>query len=109
MLRKALRLDPKGDRARDVEAEIACLEGEISVERGTPDRSAFERALALAPTHERARRGLAALDAPAVERQSHLQRYVGAGAIGVAALVAMILLVRRRPPPQKPVAEAPPA
>jgi Tfp pilus assembly protein PilF len=98
MMRKALRLDPKGERAKGLEAEIACLEGEISIEQGAPDRTAFERALTLDPGNERARRGLASLEEKAVERQAHLQRYAGAGAIGVAALVAMILLVRRRPP-----------
>ncbi len=47
MMRKALRLDPKSERARGIEAEIACLEGEISVTQGAPDRTAFERALTL--------------------------------------------------------------
>jgi tetratricopeptide (TPR) repeat protein len=108
MMRKALRLDPKGDRARSAEAEIACLEGELSIEQGAPDRTAFERALALDPGHERARKGLASLEDRAVERQSHLQRYAGAGAIGVAALIAMILLLRRRAPsPARPPPDAP--
>jgi tetratricopeptide (TPR) repeat protein len=108
MMRKALRLDPKGERAKSLEAEIACLEGELSIEQGAPDRTAFERALALEPGLERARRGLASLEEKAVERQTHLQRYAGAGAVGVVALVAMILLVRRRPPrTDKPATDAP--
>src|SRR5262249_28963920 len=97
MTRKALRLDPKGDRAKALEAEIAYLEGEISIDQGAPDRTAFERALAIDPAHERARRALASLEDKAIERQSYLKRYVAAGGIGLAALVAMILLARRRP------------
>ncbi len=119
MMRKALRLDPKGERARGAEAEIAYLEGELSIAEGAPDRTAFEHALALDPGHERARRGLSSLEDRAVERQSHLQRYVGAGVVAVAALVAMILLLRRRaasatptnprrrPRPDPPKARAP--
>lgn len=111
MMHKALRLDPSGARAKSAEAEIAYLEGELAIEHGTPDRTAFERALALDPNHERARRKLASLDDRVVEQQSHVQRYVGAGAIGVAALLAMILIMRRRggreeTPPDKPTPAA---
>jgi tetratricopeptide (TPR) repeat protein len=115
MMRKALRLDPKGEHAKSADAEIACLEGEISIAEGAPDRTAFERALALDPGLARARRGLDSLDDKAVERQGHLKRYVGAGGIGVAALIAMVLLLRRRPSregrdggdPGKPTPDAP--
>jgi tetratricopeptide (TPR) repeat protein len=98
MTRKALRLDPKGERAKSLEAEIAYLEGEISIDHGAPDRTAFERALALDPGHDRARKALSSLEDQAIVRRSQRGRYVGAGAIGLAALLAMILLVRRRPP-----------
>ncbi len=107
MMRKALRLDPKAEGRAHIEAEIACLEGEISLEQGAPDRTAFERALTLEPGHERARRGLASLEEKTVERQSHVRRYAGAGGIAVVALLAMILLVRRRPAAaEKPVPDA---
>jgi tetratricopeptide (TPR) repeat protein len=98
MMRKALRLDPKGDRATNIEAEIACLEGELSVEQGAPDRTAFERALTFDPSHGRARKGLSSLEEKEIARQSHMQRYVGAGAIGLVALLAMLALTRRRSP-----------
>jgi tetratricopeptide (TPR) repeat protein len=108
MMRKALRLDPKGDRSKSIEAEIAYLEGEISIEQGSPDRTAFERALALDPAHDRARRALAGLEDKAIERQSYLKRYVAAGGIAVLAIVAMILLARRKPaPPPRPLPPLP--
>jgi tetratricopeptide (TPR) repeat protein len=108
MMRKALRLDPKGDRSKPIAAEIAYLEGELSIEQGSPDKTAFERALSLAPTHEGARKALASLEDKAVERQSHLQRYAAAAGIGVAALLAMILLARRKPSGGGPAAPAEP-
>jgi tetratricopeptide (TPR) repeat protein len=104
MMRKALRLDPQGERARSIEARIACLEGELSVEQGAPDRTAFERALTLDPASECARRGLASLEEKALERQSYTKRYAGAVAVGVAALIAMLVLARRRPRASAPAA-----
>lgn len=110
MMRKALRLDPKGERAKKIEAEIAYLEGAISIDRGAPDKTAFERAIDLDPTHERARAALASLEDKAIERQGHLQRYLAAGGIGLLALLAMILLARRRPsPPAAPPPLPPPS
>jgi tetratricopeptide (TPR) repeat protein len=97
MMRKALRLDPKGELAKKIEAEVAYLEGAISVDRGAPDKTAFERALEIDPRHEQARTGLAALEDKAVERQSQLPRYAAAGAIGLLSVITMILLARRRP------------
>src|SRR6185369_1870988 len=97
MMRKALRLDPKGDRSKKIEAEIAYLEGALSVDQGSPDKTVFQRAIDLDPTHERARTALASLEDKAIERQGHLGRYAAAGGIGLLALVAMILLARRKP------------
>jgi tetratricopeptide (TPR) repeat protein len=99
MLRKALRLDPKGEGAKKLEAEIAYLEGVILLEQGSADRFLLTRALELDPTHDRARRALASLEEKAVPRQSNLHRYAAAAGVGLAALVAMILLARR---PRKP-------
>jgi tetratricopeptide (TPR) repeat protein len=110
MMRKALRLDPKGDLAKKLEAEIAYLEGAISVERGAPDKTAFLKALTIDPQHAASKQALAALEDKVVERQSQMPRYAAAGGIGLVALIAMILLARRRPPPEKrPDAPPPPA
>jgi tetratricopeptide (TPR) repeat protein len=100
MMRKALRLDPKGELAKSIEAEVAYLEAAITVDHGAPDKTAFQRALDLDPKHERARKALASLEDQVVERQSQLPRYGAAAGIGVVALIAMILLARRRPSPK---------
>jgi tetratricopeptide (TPR) repeat protein len=98
MTRKALRLDPAADQAKKIEANIAYLEGLVLIEQGTPDNFSFKRALELDPAHDSAREAFASLEDQVVERKSYLHRYVAAGGIGLAALIAMALLVRRRPP-----------
>lgn len=108
MLRKALRLDPKGDGAKKLEAEIAYLEGVILIEQGSADRFLLNRALELDPSHDRAKKALLSLEEKVVERQSNLHRYAAAAGIGLAALIAMILLGRRprRPPGSPPAARS---
>ena len=113
MMRKALRLDPKGELAKKLEAEIAYLEGAISVDRGAPDKTAFQKALTIDPQHAASKQALAALEDKVVERQSQMPRYAAAGGIGLVALIAMILLARRKPraakqPDAPPPPEAPP-
>lgn len=95
MLRKALRLDPKGEGAKKLEAEIAYLEGVILIEKGSADRFLLNRAIELDPGHDRAKRVLASLEEKVVERKSNLNRYIAAAGVGLAALIAMILLGRR--------------
>ena len=108
MLRKALRLDPKGPEAKSIEAEIAYLEGMVLIDRGTPDKFILQRSLELDPAHNRARAALQSLEDRAVVRKSSLRRYAAAGGIGVAALLAMLLLARRRAPVPAAPSEAPP-
>lgn len=105
MLRKALRLDPKGEGAKKLTAEVAYLEGMILIEKGSADRFLLNRALELDPGHEGAKRALASLEQKTVERQSNLHRYAAAAGVGLVALIAMILLGRR---PRRP-GGAPPA
>ncbi|MDC0749802.1 hypothetical protein [Polyangium mundeleinium] len=109
MLRKALRLDPKGEGARKVEAEIAYLEGVTLIARGTPDKFPLTKAIELDPSNERAKRALASLEQERIEPQkSSLHRYVAAGGVGLFALIAMIFLARRKPDAGRD-AEGPPA
>ncbi|WP_437607792.1 hypothetical protein WMF20_43835 [Sorangium sp. So ce834] len=113
MLRKALRLDPTGEHARKVEAEIAYLEGVLLIDRGTPDKFVLERAIELDPDHAGARAALASLGDKVAERKSQKNRYIAAGAVGFAALLAMFFIARRRSDPapsaKQPSAAPPPA
>jgi tetratricopeptide (TPR) repeat protein len=111
MFRKALRLDPKGAEAKGIESEIAYLDGVLMAEQGAPDRWLLSKAIELDPGNERARRALGSLGERAAERQTHLTRYGAAAAVGLAGLVAMLLLARLRPrdkadrePPAQPKA-----
>ncbi|WP_437723230.1 hypothetical protein [Sorangium sp. So ce861] len=99
MLRKALRLDPTGEHARKIEAEIAYLEGVLLIDRGTPDKFVLERAIELDPGHAGARAALASLGDKVAERKSQKNRYIAAGAVGFAALLAMFFIARRRSDP----------
>ncbi|AUX47865.1 hypothetical protein SOCE26_093910 [Sorangium cellulosum] len=111
MMRKALRLDPTGEQAKQIDAEIAYLEGVLLIERGAPDKFVLERALELDPTHAGAREALASLADKVAERKSHTSRHVAAGAVGLAALLAMVIIARRRsdPAPSARQQGAPPA
>ncbi|WP_437588736.1 hypothetical protein [Sorangium sp. So ce1000] len=99
MLRKALRLDAPGERAKKIEAEIAYLEGALLIERGTPEKFVLERALELDPSHAGARAALASLGDKVAERKSQTNRHIAAGAVGLAAVLSMFFIARRRSAP----------
>ncbi|WP_437982475.1 hypothetical protein [Sorangium sp. So ce117] len=99
MLRKALRLDAAGERAKKIEAEIAYLEGALLIERGTPDKFVLERAIELDPSHAGARAALASLGDKIAERKSQTNRHIAAGAVGLAAVLSMFFIARRRSAP----------
>ncbi|WP_437325718.1 hypothetical protein [Sorangium sp. So ce381] len=124
MLRKALRLDAPGERAKKIEAEIAYLEGALLIERGTPDKFVLERAIELDPSNAGARAALASLGDKVAERKSQTNRHIAAGAVGLAAVLSMFFIARRRsapspargqggtvppPPPASPASVPPPA
>ena len=110
-LRKALRLRPQHPDNAHVESRLCTLEAEMLAEAGTPDRFILQRALELDPGNEQARSALAALEAGAVERQGRSGRTLGAIGVGLAALVALVLIARwpRRKQKSAAAAASPPA
>jgi hypothetical protein len=104
LLRKAERLAPEGPRASQVKAEIAYLEGEDLVARGVPDAEPFKRALALEPTHAKARAELERLSATSDDRQTRTRNIAAAAGCLLLAVIALLLFGgRRRPRPAKAV------
>jgi tetratricopeptide (TPR) repeat protein len=98
MFRKALRLKPDTARAPQIEAEIAYLEGKELQGRGVADPEPFKRALALDPTHEKARAELDRLDTNADERDSRFRSFAAAAAVIIVALAGIILFGGRKKP-----------
>jgi tetratricopeptide (TPR) repeat protein len=95
MLRKALRLSAKDADTNKIASRLAMLEGKALLAAGTPDRHILQRALDLDPDNVQAKQLLASLEEEAEERRSESWRYIAAAAIGVVALVLMLLLWRR--------------
>jgi HEAT repeat protein len=106
-LRKALRLRPEHPDNPKIESRIAYLEALDLIDAGTPDRFLIERAIELDPTNEDARALLGSLEERAVKKQSRTQRYVGAAAIALVAVVGMVVVAlwprrRKRPSASTP-------
>lgn len=99
MLRKAARIAPDGPRITQVKAEIAYLEGKDLVARGIPDTEPFKRALALDPSHVKARAELSRLEATVDERQSRTRTVAAAAGVLLVAVIGILLFGggRRRP------------
>lgn len=105
-LRKALRLDPKGANGPKIQSQIATLEGEALIEKGTPDRFILERAIALDQDNERAKELLASLASESTARQKDTKKYVAAIGIGILATILMLLIARLPRRNRKAVPEA---
>jgi tetratricopeptide (TPR) repeat protein len=106
ILRKAWRLDPSGQYAKPIQSEIAYLEGILSVREGLPDKTAFERAIFIDPTNDRARSELAALQDRALQRATRRWRYGLALPIALLAVLSTIVLTRLRGS-RKPLVQSP--
>lgn len=102
-LRKARRLVNKP--APTVDAEIAYTEAKMLLDEGRPDRFLLKRALELDPDHAEARALMVSFEEEAVRQAAQIEPKrpyglvggIAAGALALAALVA--LLPRRRPRP----------
>jgi hypothetical protein len=98
IFRKAARLAPDGPHATEIQAEIAYLEGKELLARGIADTEPFKRALALQPSHEKARAELTRLEQNAEERQERIRALALGGAVLFVAIAAILFFVgpRRR-------------
>jgi tetratricopeptide (TPR) repeat protein len=96
MLRKAARIAPEGPRITQIKAEIAYLEGKDLVARGIPDTEPFKRALALDPTHAKARAELTRLEASVDERQGRTRTVAAAAGVLLVAVIGILLFGGRR-------------
>lgn len=98
LFRKAKRLWPESARAKQIEAEIAYLEGKELLARGVADLEPFQRALSLDPGHEQARAELTRLEASVEDRQARIRTFAAVGVAVVVALAGFLLFGGRRPP-----------
>lgn len=91
VFRKAARLWPDGPRANSINAEIAYLEGRELQARGIADIEPFKRALALDPTHTRAKAEIDRLETNVEERESRIRALAAAAAVVFVAIAGIVL------------------
>jgi tetratricopeptide (TPR) repeat protein len=94
---KAARLWPDGPRINAINAEIAYLEGKELLARGITDVEPFKRAVALDPTHTKARQEIERLEIRTDERQGRVRTYAAIATAVLVAICGLILFGSRRP------------
>jgi hypothetical protein len=99
VLRKVIRLDPTGPRAKEADSELSYLEATDLASRGLVDESAYRRAVDLNPNNARAKEALARIQSQTSPGPIGLATYAIASALAVAAIAcaAFALFWRRRP------------
>jgi len=95
-LRKAVRIDPSGPRARQAQSELAYLEALDLASRGVVDMAAYRKAVELDPSNREAKQALDRIEATSDARSSSVLRYVLASILGVGAAVAAAFALRWR-------------
>lgn len=95
--RRAERINSDPKREAKLESLRLTLEGEQLLARGIADQSLFRRAVEKDPQNQRARQGIAAIERGERVHGPEYSRYYGAGAIGVVALAAILLILLWRP------------
>ncbi len=104
---KAARLAAGTPLAATIEADLAVLDTQDLLARGIADTSLLQKALALDPSHVRARDLLQKIENDARDREDRFRRYALAAFAGVVATLAAILFLGRKPPerptPRRPV------
>jgi tetratricopeptide (TPR) repeat protein len=96
-LGRARRLVGDGLEGKPLESLLLTLEAEELLETGVADQVLLRRALELDPENARAQSLLDRIQRGDLEERTWFNRYVTAGAIGVLALLAIVLVVLRRP------------
>jgi tetratricopeptide (TPR) repeat protein len=96
-LRRAVRIDPTGPRAREAESEVSYLEGVELASRGLVDETAYRRAVELDPNNRAAKDALYRLGVTSEGRSGGFLRYAMAALLALAAIAcAAVGLVRAR-------------
>jgi tetratricopeptide (TPR) repeat protein len=97
-LRRAIRIDPSGPRAREAESELTYLEALELAGHGLVDESAYRRAVELDPNNREAREALGRIQGAASAGSSGIVRYVLASTFALLAMgcAALAFLWRRR-------------
>jgi hypothetical protein len=97
-LRKVVRIDPNGARAREAESELTYLEALDLSARGLVDETAYRRALELDPNNRDAKEALGRIQEVSDAASTGFARYVVATTLALlaAACAAIAFLWRRR-------------
>lgn len=100
-LRRVERLAPNGDGTeKEAASLVATLEAEMLLGRHVADQTLVRRAIDLDPRNARARKLLDRMSRGDAGVEERFHRYTAAGAVGVAAAVALLfVLLRRRAEP----------
>jgi hypothetical protein len=100
VLRKVIRLEPAGPRAKEAESELSYLEATDLAKRGLVDESAYRRAVDLDPNNGPAKEALARIQSQTSAGPIGLVTYVVAAILALAAIAsaAFALFWRRRAP-----------
>jgi tetratricopeptide (TPR) repeat protein len=96
ILRKAVRIDPSGPRAKEAESELTYLEALELAGHGVIDETAYRRAVELDPGNARAREALGRIQTTSDAASRSFVRYLIASVLGALACVGLALVWRGR-------------
>jgi hypothetical protein len=96
-LRRVVRLDPSGPRARVAESELAYLEALDLASHGVVDETAYRRAVELDPSNSEAKDALDRILAASEARSSNFWRFAIAALLGLSAVVGAAVAFMWRP------------
>ncbi len=105
---KAARLAVGTQLAGAIEADVAVLDTQELLDRGVADTSLLQRALAVDPSHQRARDMLQRIENDTRTKDDRFRRMALAAFVGVVVTVLSILFIgkreeRRPPTPRRPI------